>query len=154
MATSVSIGYAPLHSAGNPPVLPRPSLCCRYYGLTPHMWGPWSDSLPVCLFGLPLCADWNELSFAGLFWRYPDFQSFLRILKLRCLSLAPSHGRSQMFIQNCLTRHFVSAAGALTCTLDSPFLCLVIIYHTNVILSSVFVRFIQQIWPSGFLRFA
>lgn len=56
---------------------------------------------------------------------------------------------ANFLIQTILTRHTVVAAGMVICTLDSPFLDLVIIYHTNVILSTVFVRFIQQI--SGFV---
>ena len=48
---------------------------------------------------------------------------------------------ANFLIQTILTRHTVVAAGMVICTLDSPFLDLVIIYHTNVILSTVFVRF-------------
>lgn len=57
---------------------------------------PRSDSLPACCQVCRFALTETACLFRS-FWRYPDFQIFSKILKLGCLSLAPSHGRSQIF---------------------------------------------------------
>ena len=131
--------------SSNPPVLPRPSFLLPFLRLNSSYVRPLAGSLSCLLFGLGFA-----LAESRAFWSSGDACFLLRILKLACLSLAPSHGRCEFLIQNDLTTHPVSAAGAFTCTLDSPFLDLSIIYHTNVVLSIFFVRFIQQISPPVF----
>ena len=78
--------------------------CCRYYGLTPHMWGPLVGS-PSCL---PLgSAALRCLRFSVLPGR--DFGNPL-ILQVRWLfSLAPSQGR------RCFTTEYFDRTGNLSC---------------------------------------
>ena len=146
MATSVSIGYAPPHplqqsSSSSTAILLAAVLTAELLIC---------EALGRIAFLLAVRAGLCAVAESRAFWSSGDACFLLRILKLACLSLAPSHGRCEFLIQNNLTTHPVSAAGAFTCTLDSPFLDLSIIYHTNVVLSIFFVRFIQQISPPVF----
>lgn len=143
MVTSVSIGYAPPQSPSNPPVLPRPPFLPLLRPQSSYVRS--LVGFPSCLPAGPAALRWLNTVALSFFGKH-----VFRILKLVSLFWLPLMADAKNLVQNQLTGPAVSAAGEFTCTLDSPFLVLVIMYHSPRLLSTVFVRFIQQRKPLVF----
>ena len=121
-------------------------------------WAFPDPRMPVSFYWVPLVLESAFSDLTGIFLAYRNIPegrnscgselAFLLVSLSDCLL-----GRLTFIFQirPCITG---SGAGALTCTLDSSFLFLVIMYHFLPCLSTVFVRFSQQKASSFFRRFS